>query len=96
MTRPAALCDAVFPLCSQSHDARVMSAWEAQQAEWARQAHHLAAVSAKHPSQLSLNTGKKELGDKPGYLSIGRKGCVDVLAWQAQHLAAVSAKHPHS
>ncbi len=48
-------------LSSQSHDARVMSAWEAQQAEWDRQAQHLSAVAAKHPAQLALNAGKARL-----------------------------------
>jgi hypothetical protein len=42
----------------QSHDARVMSAWEAQQAVWQQQARHLAAVAAKEPSQLALTSGK--------------------------------------
>lgn len=41
----------------QSHDARVMAAWDSQQAAWQQQARHLAAVAHKDPEQLALLTG---------------------------------------
>lgn len=47
------------PAAVQSHDARVMAAWKAQQAVWAQQAAHLSAVAAKHPAQLALTSGER-------------------------------------
>lgn len=44
-------------LHTQTHDGRVMAAWEAQQAAWQVQAAHLSALTTKDPGQLTLNTG---------------------------------------
>jgi hypothetical protein len=59
----AVLFPALLPCCllPQSHDARVMSAWEAQQAQWQAQARHLAALLGQHSGQLALTTGQSDV-----------------------------------
>jgi hypothetical protein len=46
----------------QSHDARVLAAWQQQQDVWQQQARHLAGVAGKDPSQLALTSGEGDAG----------------------------------